>query len=54
MRPGTVPVKLSYWTTGMIHCSIECTEKTEPYNTTCVTVIIGSKQWNTISSFNNE
>jgi len=46
----TVP----YWTTGMIHCRIECTEKARPYNTTCVTVIMGSKQWNTISSFNKE
>jgi hypothetical protein len=27
----------------MIHCCIECTEKTGPYNTTCVTVIMESK-----------
>ena len=38
----TVP----YWTTGMIHCCIECTEKRGPYNTTCVTVIMESKHWN--------
>jgi len=46
----TVP----FWTTGMIHCRIECTEKAGPYNTTCVTVIMGSKHSNTISSFNTE
>jgi hypothetical protein len=46
----TVP----FWTTGMVHCSIECTEKTEPYNITCLTVIMGNKQWNTIRSYNKE
>jgi hypothetical protein len=45
---------IAYCTTGMIHCCIESTERAGPYNTTCVMIIMESKHWNTISSFNKE